>query len=129
MTTQTLEKPADARHTDPRQERFFAPDVDIVQDERGFSIRALIPGADPSGLDVRFDQGVLTLTATVPSRQDPDTRYLLREYRTGNYRRSFRVDDRIDADAITASYQKGTLLVRLPLQKAEQPRQIQVSLD
>jgi HSP20 family protein len=50
--------------------------------------------------------------------------YTYRERRAGKFERSFRVPEAVDAEAITAKYDKGVLEIRVP--KVERSRKIPI---
>ncbi|MDA0205606.1 MAG: Hsp20/alpha crystallin family protein [Acidobacteria bacterium] len=61
------------------------------------------------------------MPATYTSKQ---AAYTMRERRAGKFERSFRVPDAVDADGITAKYDKGVLEIRVP--KVERSRKIPI---
>ena len=103
----------------------FQPNVDIC--DRGTEVLLVcdVPGARPDGIDVSFEDGVLSIHAAVPPRDLPG-RGLRREYRIGGYRRAFRLGDGFDASLITADYRRGVLTVRVPRLAAVRPRKVAV---
>jgi HSP20 family protein len=103
----------------------YRPNVDIRDDGDAVVILADLPGARADGIDVTFEDGVLSLHAAVPSRQMPG-KPLRQEYGIGDYRRSFRLGDGFDASLITADYVSGVLTLRVPRLAAVRPRKIAV---
>jgi HSP20 family protein len=103
----------------------FQPNVDIC--DRGTEVLLVcdVPGARPDGIDVSFEDGVLSMHAPVPPRDLPG-RGLRREYRIGGYRRAFRLGDGFDASLITADYRRGVLTIRVPRLAAVRPRKVEV---
>jgi HSP20 family protein len=103
----------------------FQPNVDVC--DRGADVLLVcdVPGARPDGIDVTFEDGVLSVTAAVPARDLPGIR-LRREYGIGDYERSFRLGDGFDASLITADYARGVLTIRVPRLAAVRPRKIEV---
>ena len=59
-------------------------------------------------------------------RQEESTEYLVHEYGIGDYYRTFRVSEAIDAAKITAEYADGVLTLRLPKAESTKPRKIDV---
>ena len=111
-----------------RAGRSFVPFVDIAEEDDRLVLFADMPGVKPDGLDIRYEQGVLAVNGTVTPRENPDTtHYLLREYGVGDFSRSFRIGDGIDADAITAELSAGVLRLDLPKAAAARPRRIEVN--
>jgi len=103
----------------------FQPNVDIRDAGGEVSLIADIPGATAAGIGVTFEDGVLTMHATVPPREQPG-RPIRQEYGIGNYRRSFRLGEGFDASQITADYARGVLTVRVPRLAAVRPRKVEV---
>ena len=103
----------------------FQPNVDIRDAGGEVSLIADIPGATAAGIEVTFEDGVLTMHATVPPREQPG-RPVRQEYGIGNYRRSFRLGEGFDTAQITADYARGVLTVRVPRLAAVRPRKVEV---
>ena len=123
MTTQTQPAPVGvARQTAGLT---YQPHVDIQDLGTEILLVADVPGARADGLDVSFEDGVLTVHAAVPTRELPG-RCVRQEYGVGDYRRSFRLGDGFDASLITAEYRRGVLTIRVPRLAAVRPRKIAV---
>ena len=103
----------------------FQPNVDIRDAGGEVIFIADIPGAKVDGIDVAFEDGVLTIHATVPPREQAG-RPIRQEYGIGNYRRSFRLGEGFDASQITADYARGVLTVRVPRLATVRPRKVEV---
>lgn len=104
----------------------YRPDVDILEDAEGLTILADMPGVAAADIDVKFENGELTILAPVQPRRG-DARMIWREYGVGDYVRTFRVSEIIDAERISAEYRNGVLTLRLPKVEAARPRRIAVS--
>jgi HSP20 family protein len=104
----------------------FRPNVDITDFGTEVVIHADLPGARRDGIDVTFEDGVLSLVADVPTRDQPGTA-IRREYGVGDYRRSFRLGEGFDASLITADYRDGVLTMKVPRLAAVLPRKISVT--
>ncbi|QDU63795.1 18 kDa heat shock protein [Planctomycetes bacterium Pan216] len=107
----------------------YRPDVDVVETAEGITLVADLPGADVSSIDVKYEQGTLTISASIPLRQDESTKYLVNEYGVGDYHRQFNIRQDIDASKIEANYVDGVLTVRLPKPEVAQPRKITVKAE
>lgn len=104
----------------------YTPKVDILESDSDVRLFVEMPGVNAEGVDLRFEDGVLTIEGTVQPRQTQGTKYLHREYGTGNYFRRFEVSDGIQADSIAAEIKDGVLTVTLPKAEAARPRKIEV---
>lgn len=110
---------------DTRPGLVFRPDVDILEHEDAYVILADMPGTREDQVDVRLDQGVLTLDAH--SAEAPDEERLRHaEFRSGGYHREFRISEDIDAERVSARMRNGVLELRLPKTAETQPRRITV---
>ena len=104
----------------------FRPDVDIVEQKDAFVVTADLPGVDDRHVDVRLENGLLTIDATLAAEPDSAWTPIYAEYRFGGFHREFRLSDAIDADEIEARMVDGVLEVRLPKRSQLRPRQINV---
>jgi len=104
---------------------FYTPLCDIYETPAEVILSADLPGVEQEDLNLRYENGILTLHAVcAPRRQDSG--YLLNEYGVGDYYRSFEVNETIDADKISAEFRDGVLKVRLPKAEALKPRKIPI---
>lgn len=107
--------------------RYYRPRVDIEERDGELLVLAEMPGVGADGVDVQFNDGVLTILGRAAERQPADTTYLSREYGVGDYYRSFQVSDQIDAQKISAEMTQGVLTLHLPKAAAARPRKIAVA--
>ena len=107
----------------------FQPQVDIIELPEELLIRADLPGAAVDDVDVNFEEGRLTIHARVHQRQADETKFLLREYAVGDYRRTFEVSEAIDLEGISAHSRDGVLTLHLPKSQAARPRRIEVKSE
>lgn len=95
------------------------PPVDILERDGDLVLYADLPGVAPGDVDVRFENGELTLHGKrTPNRAGADE--------VTHYFRSFRVSEQIAADKIEAGLKHGRLTLRLPKVEAAKPRRIAV---
>jgi HSP20 family protein len=104
----------------------FRPDVDIVEQKDAFVVVADLPGVDDRHVEVRLENGLLSIEASLASEPESAWTPLYAEYRLGGYRREFSLSEAIDPGAIDARITDGVLQVRLPKTTRHQPRRISV---
>ena len=105
----------------------WAPRADVVETEGAYQILLDLPGVDAEGVEVHYDDGVLSVKGERQVQEDlSDGRYHRVERSYGQFFRSFRVGTDVDADAIEASFDGGVLTLRVPKAEARKPRQIAV---
>ena len=104
----------------------FRPDVDILERGDAYLIYADLPGVDDKRVQVRLENGILSLDAELATAPDPAWNLIHAEYRLGSFHREFRLSDEIDSTGVNASMRDGVLELRLPKTERHQPRQIAV---
>lgn len=104
------------------------PRVDILETDQEILLLADLPGVKPADVDVRFENGELT----IHGRRTPShagKRRALWEYEPTHYHRTFRVSEDVNSDRIEAELKNGVLTVHLPKAEAAKPRRITVKGD
>ena len=85
---------------------------EMARDNR-YVIRAELPGLDPDR-DIEVTVEGRTLTIHAERRQEDDEPYRS-EFRYGSLTRLFRLPAKVDANDVTARYEKGVLEVSVPV--------------
>lgn len=122
---QTREKQAVAHET-TRSGPVFRPDVDILERADDFLVTADLPGASADHVDVRLEEGVLSVEARAVVEADPSWAPVHAEYRVGGWHRKFVLPDRIDGERIHAEMKDGVLELVLPKLERHRPRRVEV---
>ncbi len=107
------------------QRRTTSPPVDVFENADELLIVADVPGVPNDGIDLRVENGVLTLTARRPERHE-EPPALVREFDEVDFRATYRIPTGIDTGAIAAETKNGTLVVHLPKAAAVKARKIVV---
>lgn len=101
---------------------------DILEREDDFLLRAPVPGFRAEEIDVRFEDGLLTVSGErAETEVEEEGSYRLREWRQGDFRRRLRLRARIDVSAAEAEVRDGVLELRLPKAEEMKPRKIEVN--
>jgi len=127
MTTETQVAKEEVRATEnTRSGQFYRPNVDIMETAEELVLYADLPGAKSEDIDINFEDGSLVIHGKVHNRQSAETSYLLEEFGVGDFYRTFKVSEHIDATRITAEFHDGVLVLHLPKVEAVKPRKITV---
>jgi HSP20 family molecular chaperone IbpA len=102
----------------------FSPRVDIVETAEELTVFADLPGVKSNDVDVRFENGELTLRGRCDPRHQGG--FLMNEYHVGDFYRVFTVSEAINAEKISAELKGGVLTIHLPKAEAVKPRRIAV---
>jgi HSP20 family protein len=106
-----------AERDTPERGLAVSPRVDVLETENEFLVLADMPGTRPEEVDVRFEQGELSVHGRRATRKD--------EFAT--YHRVFAISDTVAADKISAELKAGVLTIHLPKVEAVKPKRIAVS--
>ena len=108
-----------------RPQNYRAP-VDVFETDAAFRALADMPGACSDSIEISVEDNMLTITAKVENRYGGLGRLNHQEYGVGDFHRSFRIGDGIDANSINAIYRDGVIEVTLPKAEAVKPRRIDI---
>lgn len=108
----------------------WTPAVDIYEDEEAVTLRVELAGVDPKDVEVRFENGVLTLRGERKlEKEDRRDNYHRVELAYGTFTRSFSLPGTVDAEKIQAEAKNGILAITLPKRSDAKPRAIQVKVS
>jgi HSP20 family protein len=114
----------------PRTEDSFgawAPPVDIFERQDHLVIRAEVPGVQKDDMDVRIENGVLTLHGERKQETDVTEENAHRMERVyGAFTRSFALPTTVDATKVTATYKDGVLEVTVPKAETAKPKMVEI---
>ncbi|MHB1133295.1 MAG: Hsp20/alpha crystallin family protein [Chloroflexota bacterium] len=121
--------PATREESSPRERtraegQHIAPPVDIYEATDSLVVVADMPGVQLGDVDVRVEQGILTLEAR--TRHELSSEPYYREFQLANFFRQFQLSDEVDVDKISAELKNGVLTLNLPKSEAAKPKRIQV---
>ena len=125
LPVQTGDGPVEAERSAPPA---FLPAVDIFETTDGAVLVADLPGCDVSNVDIRYEDGVLTLTGRIQPDEVADHELTYCEYRVGNFERTFSVSELVDPAKIQASVKDGVLRILLPKSDESKPKKIQIKV-
>jgi len=106
----------------------WAPTIDVLQRDRDIVVRAELPGARPEDVDITLHDGVLTISGRrEEEKQEERGGYLVRERRSGSFRRSLQVPQDVDESKIKARFENGVLEVTIQgAAVVQEPKRIQI---
>jgi HSP20 family protein len=101
------------------------PPVEVTESEGELRLTAELPGLDRADVKIELDGDVLTLRGEKrEERKEEDTgkRYHLEERRYGAFYRAFTLPPAVDAEKISAEFDRGVLTLHLPKAAEAMPR-------
>jgi len=107
----------------------FAPPVDVYEDEHSVMLKIEVPGINEKDVDVRIENNVLTVHGERKFEKDEkEENYRRVERSYGSFTRTFTLPTTIDAENVTAIYDRGVLQVRLAKRAEAKPKQIKINV-
>ncbi len=94
-----------------------APDLDVIEKDKSFEIRAELPGVEESDIDLRvMDDAVILKAEKREERKEgeEDGNYYVSECRYGSLQRVIPLPAGVDAAEADATFKKGVLTVKFP---------------
>jgi HSP20 family protein len=107
----------------------FAPAVDVYEDEHNITLKIEVPGIDEKDIDVRIENNTLTVHGERKFEKDEKEENFRRvERQYGSFTRSFTLPTTVDAEKVSANYDKGILKITLAKKAEAKPKQIKVNV-
>lgn len=89
--------------------------VNIHETNEGYHLELNAPGRNKEDFKVNIENGLLTISYEKKEMQEQkDYKTIRREFSFRSFKRSFSIDEKINADGIQARYENGVLKVYLP---------------
>src|SRR5271155_5869006 len=116
--------------SDQTTARPWAPSVDIFETENELVLKADVPGVDLKDIDIRIENGTLSLKGERKFERDEKNKGFHRHERSyGSFVRYFTVPETIDSENVKADFQSGVLTVTLPKKEIAKPKAIKVQVN
>ena len=107
--------------------------TDVIEEDKDYKLEAELPGFKKEDIHIDLKNGALTISAIHDESKDEknaEGKYIRRERSTASYERSFRIDENLKPEDISAKYENGVLTVVVPkkesLPQKEEPKQIEI---
>ncbi|MCB1643847.1 MAG: Hsp20/alpha crystallin family protein [Pseudomonadales bacterium] len=105
----------------------WVPQVDIKEDDTGFTVVADVPGVNPDDVEVTVDRNVLSIRGHRKTESETgEDGFKRRERISGSFLRQFTLPESADGGAISAKATHGVLHIRIPKGEKNKPLSITV---
>ena len=116
------ERPLDRQETDVTD---WVPQVDIKENDSGYSVLADIPGINPSDVEITLHNNVLTIRGE-RNEVSESNEFRHRERTYGSFVRQFNLPDSVDENGVKAQANNGVIEISVPRIPEARPRAITV---
>ena len=91
------------------------PAVNIVETTNDYQLEFNVPGRKKEDFKITVDKKILTVSFEKKEEEKEENKqFIKREFITQSFKRSFTLDEKINADDINAKYEDGLLFLTLP---------------
>lgn len=109
--------------------RRWIPAMDLVEEGDHYVLRADLPGLREEDVKIEVEDSVLRITGERKSEREERKDGVYRiERASGAFSRSLRLPKGVDAESVTANFDKGVLEVRIPKPEEHKPRRVAISV-
>ena len=114
-----------------REPDTWAIPVDVVREGEEIVVHASLPGVDPDDIEVSVEDNILTIKGSTKESGETgvpkDGDYVVKERRSGSFRRALRLPKTADADKARPHYDNGVLTVSFPRLESKKVKRLKVS--
>ncbi|MBI2212251.1 MAG: Hsp20/alpha crystallin family protein [Acidobacteria bacterium] len=106
----------------------WTPPCDIIETADAVVLRAELPGVREEDIEIHVEGGLLTLRGEKEFEKRTDRSYHRIERAYGSFMRTFTLPRTVDAEGISANYERGVLELTMPKRSETRPRQIRIDV-
>ena len=105
------------------------PAVNICETADDYQLEFNVPGRKKEDFKITVDKNILTVSFEKSEEQKEEKKqFIKREFVTQSFKRSFSLDEKINADNIDAKYENGILFLTLPKKEEVKVLQKEISV-
>lgn len=106
------------------------PPVNIHDTANAYHLELSVPGRAKEDFKINVENGLLTISFEKKEEtKQEDYKTIRREFSYRNFKRSFNLDDSIDANNIQAKYENGLLKLLIPKKEQEKTSSKQITIE
>jgi HSP20 family protein len=94
-----------------------SPSVNIVEHDTNYTMQLAAPGLEKADFSINIENDFLVISAEKKTEKEEtakEGRFTRREFNYSSFKRSFQLDDNINREGISATYENGVLNITLP---------------
>ena len=103
------------------------PAIDMYQTDEDVVVKATLPGVKAEDVDITVTGETLTIHGEYKQENEQkNTRYHIREQRSGSFERSLLLPTDVKADKAKADFENGILTITMPIAEEVKPKSITI---
>ena len=100
----------------------FSVPVNIQETDKSYELHVVAAGLKKEDFKLNIDRNILNISfEQKEENKEQDGKWLRKEYRMKSFKRSFTLNDKVDATNISAKYADGILNISLPKKEVSEP--------
>ena len=112
------------------KDEFRTVPVNIRETEHAYVLELAAPGWNKEDFKISLENNLLSVSVDKKeATENKDEKFVRREFSNSSFKRSFTVDEKINADAISAQYVNGVLTLNLPKKEEVKPATKQITIQ
>jgi len=92
-------------------------------------LEVVAPGMKKEDFEISLENNMLTISASKEETKNEQEKQILKEYKFQSFKRSFTLDEKINAESISAQYVNGILTLNLPKKEEVKPATKQITIN
>lgn len=104
----------------------FSPRSNVSESETGYSISMELPGLSIDQIQVEVHEGRLTISGEKKIDHSDETKHVLVERQSGEFKREFEFTHAVDFDKISAQLTNGVLTIDVPKSEKAVPKKVNI---
>ena len=118
-TIRSMQKSADQKYSDYKKATVQSLDVDLIETEDIYYIKAAVPGIEKDDILIEAGDNDITIEATFPEfieefEEDETAEVIASSLNSGKCVKTIRFETSIDIENITAKFNNGTVNISIP---------------
>ena len=110
-------------------ERQIMPALDLMTTADAVIAKVALPGVKPEDVDIVVTEDVVTIKGSFKEEKETsEAGYIHKELSRGSFSRSFTLPATVKADAATATFTDGVLMLTLPKTEQAKPTHVKVEV-
>ena len=110
---------------DPRGD--WMPSLDMTENDKEVTVKVEVPGLTADDIQLQVSGDLLTISGEKQEEiERKEDNWYHSERRFGSFRRTVQLPGHVDADKVTADYDKGVLVVHLPRDAKVKARKVAI---
>ncbi|HNB81712.1 MAG TPA: Hsp20/alpha crystallin family protein [Chitinophagaceae bacterium] len=99
------------------------PPVNITEHDKAYQITLMVPGLNKSDFKISVENNLLTISyEKAEEKSEESTKFIKKEFAFRSFKRSFTVNEGLDTENISATYENGLLSVSVPKTETQEAK-------